>query len=205
MRLEVVERSHDLPGRWTLRAMRILGRTEVPDVIKVLLYRHRFFGTPFSDHMQDLMRGPSAWSVGERELFAAFTSARNHCEFCRTCHQAVAESYQEPELVIRALQRPAESGQRIEVVVVLDFLAKLAADPDGVTAADVERVRVAGVADEALEEAVRISVAFHAINRIMDTMDGTPPEGRGLTLTRWFLRRLGYSTPPTVKYLSKAT
>ena len=28
-----------------------------------------------------LLRGPSAWSVGERELFAAFVSALNHCHF----------------------------------------------------------------------------------------------------------------------------
>ncbi|WP_280262620.1 hypothetical protein [Nocardia wallacei] len=204
MRLDIVDHGHDLPGRWTLRAMRVLGRSEVPDVIKVLLYRHRYFSTPFGDLLQDLMRGPSAWSVGERELFATFTSDRNRCDFCRTCHQTVAESYQTPELVIRALQRPAESGQRIEVVVVLDFLAKLAEAPDDVKPADVERVRAAGVTDAALEEAVRISVAFHTINRIMDTMGGVPPQGRALTLTRWFLRRMGYNTPPTVKFLSSA-
>ncbi|BCK59280.1 hypothetical protein [Nocardia wallacei] len=204
MRLDVVDRGHDRPGRWTLRVMRVVGRTEVPDVIKVLLYRHRYFSTPYSDYLQDLMRGPSAWSIGERELFATFTSARNQCDFCRACHQVVAESYQDRELVVRALERPAESGQRIEVVVVLDFLAKLADAPDEVSAADVARVRIAGVTDEALTEAVRISVAFHAINRIMDAMGGVPPEGRGLAMTRWFLRRMGYATPPTVKYLSKA-
>jgi hypothetical protein len=27
------------------------------------------------------MRGPSDWSVGEREFFAAFVSARNRCVF----------------------------------------------------------------------------------------------------------------------------
>jgi len=27
------------------------------------------------------MRGPSTWSVGERELFAAFTSRLNQCVF----------------------------------------------------------------------------------------------------------------------------
>jgi hypothetical protein len=59
MRIEALERGHDLAGRWTLRTMRALGRMEVPDVIKVMFYRHRYFGTPFSDLLQDLMRGPS--------------------------------------------------------------------------------------------------------------------------------------------------
>ncbi|WP_024801521.1 hypothetical protein [Nocardia sp. BMG51109] len=204
MRLAAIDRGHDLPGRSTLRALRVLGRTEVPDAAKVQIYRHRYFGTPFSDLLQDLMRGPSAWSVGERELFAAFTSARNRCEFSRTCHQAVAESFQDQELVIRALERPAESGQPIEVVVVLDFLAKLADAPDELTRADVERVRAAGVTEAALTEAVRISVACHAANRIMDAMGGVPPAGRDLTRIRWFLRRRGYATPASVKHLSGA-
>jgi hypothetical protein len=33
------------------------------------------------DFMQEVMRGPSPLSPGERELIAAFTSARNHCLF----------------------------------------------------------------------------------------------------------------------------
>jgi len=28
-----------------------------------------------------VMRGPSDWSIGERELFAAFTSKLNQCVF----------------------------------------------------------------------------------------------------------------------------
>jgi hypothetical protein len=56
------------------------GRPE-PDVVRVLSYRHEMFGMPFSICLEDVMRGTSEWSVGERELFAAFVSRKNQCPF----------------------------------------------------------------------------------------------------------------------------
>jgi hypothetical protein len=50
-------------------------------VIKTLLYRPELFGGPFSDELHRVMRGPSDWSPGERELFAAYTSHLNQCLF----------------------------------------------------------------------------------------------------------------------------
>ena len=43
--------------------------------------RPHLFGAPHSAHTQVVMRGPSEWSVGERELFAAFVSKMNQCHF----------------------------------------------------------------------------------------------------------------------------
>jgi hypothetical protein len=55
---------------------------EVPlGVVRTLRYRSELFGRPFSDALDLAMRGPSDWSPGERELFAAFTSALNQCPF----------------------------------------------------------------------------------------------------------------------------
>jgi hypothetical protein len=52
-----------------------------PDVRKLLAYRPRFFGEAFSEALETVLRGPSDWSIGERELFAAYVSSRNHCVF----------------------------------------------------------------------------------------------------------------------------
>ncbi len=54
---------------------------KAPGVIKTLMYRPEIFGRPFSDAVDRAMRGPSEWSAGERELFAAFTSLLNQCPF----------------------------------------------------------------------------------------------------------------------------
>ena len=59
----------------------VLKGTSDHDVHRVLSYRPELFGTPFSICLQDVMRGPSDWSVGERELFAAFVSRKNQCPF----------------------------------------------------------------------------------------------------------------------------
>ena len=80
MRLKVVERGHRLRARLMLMIAGALGG-RVPDVVRTLLYRPELFGRPFSAWLQQVMRGPSDWSVGERELFAAFVSRRNNCPF----------------------------------------------------------------------------------------------------------------------------
>jgi len=50
-------------------------------VLKTLHYRPELFGAPYSDALDRAMRGPSEWTDGERELFAAFVSSLNQCPF----------------------------------------------------------------------------------------------------------------------------
>lgn len=81
MRLRRVEHGHRLAQRLKLILIGLVSRRRVPDVVKTLLYRPEFFGRPMCEWTQAVMRGPSPWSVGERELFAAFTSRLNQCPF----------------------------------------------------------------------------------------------------------------------------
>ena len=81
MRLGKVERGHRLAQKLKLRVIRLLAGFEPPDILKTLLYRPEFFGRAISDLTQRVMRGGSEWSVGERELFAAFVSRVNQCHF----------------------------------------------------------------------------------------------------------------------------
>lgn len=80
MRLKAIE--NDQRGFDRLK-LRLIGWWvgQVPDVMRVMLHRPEFFGRHFLASAQEALRGPSGWSAGERELFAAFVSAKNQCPF----------------------------------------------------------------------------------------------------------------------------
>lgn len=80
MRLQRVHQGHGLKDKAILGVIR-LTMGHAPGVIRTLFYRKEFFGRPFSELTQQVMRGPSPWSVGEREIFAAFVSRLNQCVF----------------------------------------------------------------------------------------------------------------------------
>ena len=80
MRLKTVERGHRLVQRVVFRMMHVLGASP-PDVVRMVLYRPGLFGKPYSAWIQAVMRGPSDWTIGERQLFVAFVSRQNRCPF----------------------------------------------------------------------------------------------------------------------------
>ena len=81
MRLVAVRRGNRWPNRLFLRLIGTLAKMDPPDVVRTMTYRSGFFGGPFTAVLQSVMRGPSAWTVGERELMAAYTSYLNLCPF----------------------------------------------------------------------------------------------------------------------------
>ncbi|MEZ4400755.1 MAG: hypothetical protein R3B06_12090 [Kofleriaceae bacterium] len=80
MRLPAIERG-GLSDRLLYGVIRLASGHRAPDVIRTLRFRRHLFGRPMNDVFQRVMRGPSAWSIGERELFATWVSKKNECEF----------------------------------------------------------------------------------------------------------------------------
>jgi hypothetical protein len=80
MRLHKVHADHRLRDKAMLQLMHVV-MGHAPGVVRTLLYRKEFFGRRFSELTQQVMRGDSPWSVGEREMFAAFVSRLNQCVF----------------------------------------------------------------------------------------------------------------------------
>ena len=81
MRLNVVDRGHAPAEVAVLDQIRRERGVEPVGVLKTLYYRPELFGRPFSAALDVAMRGPSDWTPGERELFAAFVSSLNQCPF----------------------------------------------------------------------------------------------------------------------------
>jgi hypothetical protein len=81
MRLDNVSHGHRLREKLLLKFIRLVSKMEPPDVVKTLLYRRDFFGDRFSELVQGCLRGESFWTVGEREMFASFTSRLEACHF----------------------------------------------------------------------------------------------------------------------------
>ncbi|MEM7333385.1 MAG: hypothetical protein AAF490_14940 [Chloroflexota bacterium] len=53
----------------------------IPGPVHVLTYRKRWFGDLYGACLQEGLRGATAWSKGEVELFAAFVSKLNQCVY----------------------------------------------------------------------------------------------------------------------------
>ena len=81
MRLEILDSGHGMKHKLLFKLIGFMMKHPAPDVVKLLSYRGEFLGTPLNEVFQEAMRGPSEWSVGDRELMAAFVSKKNECEF----------------------------------------------------------------------------------------------------------------------------
>jgi hypothetical protein len=81
VRLSILDSGHSLGKKALFVMIRAMSGHPAPDVVKTIMYRPEFFGGPMGKVFQEVMRGPSEWSVGDRELMAAYVSKTNECEF----------------------------------------------------------------------------------------------------------------------------
>jgi len=81
MRLDVLDHGQSLGTKALFVMIRVMSKYPAPDVLRLLKYRPDFFGAPMSQVFQEALRGPSEWSVGDRELMASYVSKTNECEF----------------------------------------------------------------------------------------------------------------------------
>ena len=81
MRLKILNSGYGFGTKVLFAFIHAASRHPVPDAAKLVYYRPDFYGTPMRVIAHEAMRGASQWSVGDRELMAAFVSKMNECEF----------------------------------------------------------------------------------------------------------------------------
>ena len=171
MRLAILDRGHRLRTKALLAVIRLVSRQPVVDAVKLALYRPDFYGG--GDLTHEAMRGPSDWSIGDRELMAAFVSKVNESQFCVTAHSATSSLWYGDHAKVAATLADLETAPIDEPLrATLRMLGKLtrehSIDPDDITA-----VLAEGVSRQQIEDALAVCLAFNITDRLADAFDFT--------------------------------
>jgi uncharacterized peroxidase-related enzyme len=193
MRLREVERGDGMVSRLLIRFLSMALGMRLPDAARVAFYHKDFFGRPMGAWTQAAMRGPSTWSVGERELMAAMVAKWNSCSFCVGAHGAIAAKVLERQSVDATLEHfrtaPISNGLK----ATLEFLEKMTLRPTQLTADDARQVLGAGVSFEALTDAISVAAVFNIVTRYADALDFVIPTPDEFDGAAGMLLKRGYA------------
>jgi uncharacterized peroxidase-related enzyme len=168
MRLDILNRGYSPGTKLLFAVIRMFSGHPLPDAAKVIFYRPGFYGAQAKKFTHEAMRGPSAWSVADRELMAAFVSKVNECAFCVGAHTATAgQAYNDGAKVQAVLadleSAPIDAGLR----ATLRMLGKLTREGK-LGAEDVREVLSAGISRQQVADALAVCAAFNTTNRLAD-------------------------------------
>ena len=169
MRLEILDRGHKLPTKALFGMIRLMSRQPVVDAVKLALYRTDFYGAgPLTN---EAMRGPSEWSVGDRELMAAFVSQANECPFCVAAHSATSGMWYRDDAKVTATLADLDTAPIEEPLrATLRMLGKLTRE-HSIDADDVRAVLDAGASPAQIEDALAVCLAFNITDRLANAFD----------------------------------
>ncbi|MGH7727251.1 MAG: carboxymuconolactone decarboxylase family protein [Vulcanimicrobiaceae bacterium] len=192
MRLAILDRGHTFGTKALFAFIRFATRQPTPEVLKLFSYRPDFFGRPMKNVTHEAMRGPSAWSIGDRELMAAFVSRVNACEYCVGAHTAVAtRAYNDGPKVAAALADSDTAPIGEPLRSTLRLLAKLTRE-QVIGADDVRAALAAGASPAQIEDALAVAFAFNTLNRLADAFAFSVPGPKAFEAGAKFLLTRGY-------------
>ncbi len=127
---------------------------------------------------QELLRGPSPLTAGEREVIAAYVSSENNCFFCMNSHSAAARHLlgDEAEVVEQVKLGLDQAMISEKMKALLTIAKKVQIGGRRVTDEDVERARTEGASDKEIHDTVLIAAAFCMYNRYVDGLATWAPD-----------------------------
>lgn len=192
MRLSILNSGHSLGTKALFALIRTVSRQPVLDVVKLVKYRSDFYGDPMSALTQEAMRGPSAWSIADRELMAAFVAKSNECEFCTKTHAAVAKrAYGNGEMVSSVLSDFNNATVQEPLRTTLLMLRKLTRE-NRVDAEDMRAVLAAGASRQQIEDALAVCFSFNVIARLADCFGFSVPGLKAFEAGSKYILTRGY-------------
>ena len=133
---------------------------------------------PLNELVDVLLTGPHSLSKAERELIAAFVSARNDCRYCQTIHGAVAAEHLggNEALVVEVKKAPECAAISEKLKALLAIADKTAQGGKQVSEADIARARQHGATDVEIHDTVLIAAVFCLCNRYVDGLATWAPD-----------------------------
>jgi len=193
MRLDTLNNGYKFGTKILFSVIKAISGYPLPDAAKLVFYRPDFYGTPAKQFTQRAMRGPSSWSVADRELMAAFISRLNECTFCVKAHTAVsANAYGDRSKVEQVLSdvatAPITPGLRATLLMLGKLTREQAVAPD-----DIRKLMATGVSVTQIEDALAVAFAFNITNRLADTFGFFVPGDDAFEAGAKYLIKRGYA------------
>jgi uncharacterized peroxidase-related enzyme len=192
VRLDILNNGYR-PGTKVLFAViRLFSGHPVPDAAKLVFYRPDFYGARAKEFTHEAMRGPSGWSVGDRELMAAYVSQVNESAFCIGAHTATSRRAYQDGAKVQAVLADLESAPVEEPLrATLRMLGKLTREGT-VGAGDMREVLSAGVSPQQVGDALAVCAAFNTTDRLADAFGFEVLSPEGFDAGAKYLLKRGY-------------
>jgi uncharacterized peroxidase-related enzyme len=190
MRLEILDRGHRLHAKAIMGLIRVFSGHPVVDAVKLAFYRPDFYsGGPLT---HEAMRGQSDWSIGDRELMAAYVSKANECSFCVSAHSATSSMWYGDETKVAGTLADLDTAPIDEPLrATLRMLGKLA-QQNSIDADDIRAVLDASVSPQQIKDALAVSLAFNITDRLANAFGFTVASREAMNAGARFLLKRGY-------------
>ena len=190
MRLTILDEGHGIRAKAMFALIRVVSGHPVVDAVKLALYRPDFYRAGGLTH--EAMRGPSEWSVADRELMAAYVSKVNATEFCIVAHSATsALAYNDAAKVSATLANLETAPLTEPLLATLRMLGKLTRE-DTVAADDMGRVLAAGASEQQVKDALAVAFAFNVTDRLADVFNFAVDDQEAIKAGAKYLLARGY-------------
>ena len=147
----------------------------LPGITGLLEYRQDS-AAPIRALTQELLRGPSTLTEGERELIATIVSYRNSCRFCTAAHTAAANVLLEEDKTSAHVKQDLASAPVSDKMKALLAIASLVQESGrSVTPESIQKAKDAGATDIEIHDTVLISALFCLYNRYVDGLATVTP------------------------------
>jgi uncharacterized peroxidase-related enzyme len=192
MRPEVLNTGYRLRIKALFKLIETLSREPLPDAAKLTFYRPDFYGNLMKKITHKAMRGDSDWSVGERELMAAYVSSVNLSQFCMGAHSATASQALNDRALVDAVLTDLDAAPiDVRLRATLGMLGTLTREHT-VTSEDIHAVRDAGATPQQIKDALAVCFSFNVTNRLADAFGFKELTPDGYSSGAKYLLKRGY-------------